>query len=51
MKDVGGCKLDMCKKVSWEEVVEVLNCLRRRRAPGLDGICMVVELMLQVIWC
>ena len=25
MGDVGGCELNMCKEVSWKEVVEVLN--------------------------
>ena len=37
MGDMGGCELGMCKEVSWEEVVEVLNSLRRK-APGPDGI-------------
>ena len=36
--DVGGCELGMCKEVSWEEVVEVLKCLRRGKPPGPDGI-------------
>ena len=30
--------MGMCEEVSWEEVVEVLNCLRRGKAPGPDGI-------------
>ena len=34
MGDVGGCELDMCKEVSWEEVVEVLKYLRSGKAPG-----------------
>ena len=38
MGDPGGCELGMCKEVSWEEVVEVLKCLRRGKAPGPDGI-------------
>ena len=28
----------MCKEISWEEVVEVLKCLRREKAPGIYGI-------------
>ena len=28
----------MCDKVSWEEVVEVLKCLKRWKAPDSDGI-------------
>ena len=28
MGDMGGCELGMCKEVSWEEVLEVLKCLR-----------------------
>ena len=28
----------MCKEVSWEEVVEVLKCLRRGKVPGPDSI-------------
>ena len=31
MGDMGGCELGMCKEVSWEEVVEVLKCLREGR--------------------
>ena len=38
MGEVGGCVLDMYKETSWEEVVEVLKCLRRGKAPGPDGI-------------
>ena len=38
MGDVGGCELGMCEEVSWEEVVEVMKCLRRGKAPGPDGI-------------
>ena len=38
MGNVGGCVLGMCKEVSWEEVVEVLKCLRRGKTPGHDGI-------------
>ena len=33
--EMGGYELGMCKEVSWEEVVEVLKCLRRGEAPGL----------------
>ena len=33
--EMGGCELGRCKEVSWEEVVEVLMCLRRGEAPGL----------------
>ena len=48
----------MCKEVSWEEVVEVLKCLRRGKVPGPDGILnemvmhgggRLVEMMLQVM--
>ena len=48
---VGGCKLGMCKEESWEEVVEVLKCLRRGEAPGPDGILneMLVEVKLHVM--
>ena len=28
----------MCKEVNWEEVMEVLKCLRREKAPDPDGI-------------
>ena len=35
--------LGMCKEVSWEEVVEVLKCLRSGKAPGPGGILIVVE--------
>ena len=38
MGDVGGCELGLCKEVSWEEVVEVLRCLRRGKALSHDGI-------------
>ena len=38
MRDVGGCQLGMCNEVSWEEVVVTLKCLKRGKAPGLDGI-------------
>ena len=57
MEDVGGCELGMCNEVSWEEVVEVLKCLRRKKAPGPDRILnelvmycggRLVEVMLQV---
>ena len=34
MGDVGGCELSMCKEVSWEEMVQVLKCLWRGKAPG-----------------
>ena len=30
----GGHELDMCEKVSWEEVVEVMKCLKRGKAAG-----------------
>ena len=30
--------MGMYKEVSWEEVVEVLKCLRRGKDPGPDGI-------------
>ena len=55
---MGGCELGMCKEVSWEEVVEVLKCLKRGKAPSLDGILnemviygggKLVEVMLQVM--
>ena len=36
--DVGGSELGICKEVCWEEVVESLKCLRRKKAPGPDGI-------------
>ena len=51
MGDVGGCELGMCDKVSWEEVVEVLSCLKREKAPGPNGILneMVVEVWWR--WC
>ena len=48
----------MCNEVSWEDVVEVLKCLRRGKAPGLGGILnemvmygggRLVEVMLQVV--
>ena len=35
---MGGCELGMCNEVSWEEVVEVLKCLRRGKTPSPDGI-------------
>ena len=38
MEDVGGHELDMCEEVSWEEVVEVMKCLKRGKAAGPDGI-------------
>ena len=58
MGDVGGCELGMCDEVSWEEVVEILKCLKRGKAPGTDGILNVmvmyvvgrsVAVMLQVM--
>ena len=47
----------MCKEVCWEEVVEVLKCLRRGKAPGPDGLNemvmyggrRLVEVMLHVL--
>ena len=48
----------MCNEVSWEDVVEVLKCLRRGKAPGPGGILnemvtcgggRLVEVMLQVM--
>ena len=38
MEDVGGHELEMCEEVSWEEVVEVIKCLKRGKAAGTDGI-------------
>ena len=38
MGDVGGREFGMCNEVNWEEVVEVMKCLRRGKAPDLDGI-------------
>ena len=35
MGDVGGCDLAMCDEVSWEEVVEVMKCLKRGKASSL----------------
>ena len=57
MGDVGVCELGMCKEVYWEEVVEVLQCFRRGKAPGPDGILnemmygggRLVEVMLQMM--
>ena len=37
MGDVGGCELGMCGEVSSEQVVDVLKCLKRGKAPGPDG--------------
>ena len=48
----------MCNEVSWENVVEVLKCLRRGKAPGPDRILnemvtygggKLVKVMLQVM--
>ena len=56
--DVGGCGLGMCKEVCWEEVVEVLKCLRRGKPPGhyqtliemvMYGGGRLVEMMLHVM--
>ena len=30
--------LDMCEKVTWQQVLSVVRCLRRGKAPGPDGI-------------
>ena len=30
--------LDMCEKVTWQQVLDVVRCLRRGKAPGPDGI-------------
>ena len=58
MGDVGGCEWVCVKKLSWEEVVEGLKCLRRGKAPSPDGILnemvmygggRLVEVMLQVM--
>ncbi len=38
MGDVGGHELVMCEEVSWEEVVEVMKCLKRGKAAVPDGI-------------
>ena len=53
MGDVGGCELRMSKEANWEEVVEVLKCLRIGKALGPDGILngcgRLVEVMPQVM--
>ena len=36
MEDVGGHELDMCEEVSWEEVVEIMKNLKKRKAAGPD---------------
>ena len=38
MGDVGGHELVMCEEVNWEEMVEVINCLKRGKAADPDGI-------------
>ena len=38
MEDVGGHGLGMYEEVSWEEVVEVMRCLKRGIAAGPDRI-------------
>ena len=37
MCEVGGHELIMCEEVSWEEVVEVMKCLKRGKAASPDG--------------
>ena len=34
---MGGHELVMCEEVRWEEVVEVMECLKRGKATGPDG--------------
>ena len=38
MGDVGGHESVMCEEVSWKEMVEVMKCLKRRKAAGPDRI-------------
>ena len=40
-------ELGMCNEVSWEEVVVVLKCLRRGKAPSPDGIINATVLPLE----
>ena len=35
--NVGGPELVMCEEISWEEVVEVMKCLKIGKAAGPDG--------------
>ena len=58
IEDVGGHELNMCEEVSWEEVVEVMKCMKRGKAAGPDGIMnemlmygkgRLVEMMLQMM--
>ena len=38
--------LDMCEKVTWQQVLGVVRCQRRGKAPGPDGI--LNEMMVHV---
>ena len=58
MEDVGMHEFDICDEVDWEEMVEVIKCLKRRKAAGPDGIMnemlmygdgWLVELFLQMM--
>ena len=33
-----GIGLDMCEMVTWQQVLDVVRCLRRGKSPGPDGI-------------
>ena len=33
-----GIALDMCEMVTWQQVLDVVRCLRRGKSPGPDGI-------------
>ena len=38
VEDLDGHELDMWEEVSWEEVVEVMKCLKIGKVAGFDGI-------------
>ena len=34
----GGVEIGMCEQIRWGEVVDILKCLKRGKAPGPDGV-------------
>ena len=47
MGDVDGNESGMCEEVSWEEVVEVMKCLKRGKAAGPDKI--IKEMLIYMV--